>query len=118
MRLLLDAHISRRIATELREKSHDVHAAEQRILDGWRDEDLLALAAREDRILVTFDVNDFPRIVRGWGEAQRRHAGCLIVVGIDHSEFGAIVRALEQVFAFRPDPKDWRDYTAFVARGG
>lgn len=44
-------------------------------LDGWRDEDLLALAAREDRILVTFDVNDFPGIVHGWGEAQRQHAG-------------------------------------------
>jgi len=32
-------------------------------LDGWPDEDLLALAAEEHRIMVTFDVKDFPGIV-------------------------------------------------------
>ncbi len=120
MRLLLDAHISGpRIATALRRRGHDVLAAdEQRTLDGRPDEDLLALAERDERILVTFDVKDFPGIVRRWIEAQRPHAGCLIVVGIDHSEYGTIVRALELAFATRPEPADWRDYTAFVARGG
>jgi len=119
VRLLLDAHISRRVAAALRRRGHDVLAAdEQRALDGWSDEDLLALCHRDDRILVTFDVKDFPAIVRRWSEAQRPHAGCMIVVGIDHSEFGAIIRALEQVFAARPEPADWRDCTAFVARGG
>jgi predicted nuclease of predicted toxin-antitoxin system len=120
LRLLLDAHISGpRIATALRRRGHDVLAAdEQRTLDGWPDEDLLALADRDDRILVTFDVKDFPGIVRRWSEAQRPHAGCLIVVGIDHSEYGTIIRVLERAFAARPEPAEWRDCTAFVARGG
>ncbi|MDQ3608606.1 MAG: DUF5615 family PIN-like protein [Actinomycetota bacterium] len=119
MRLLLDAHISaRRIAGALRGRGHDVRAADQeRALDGWPDEELLALAASEQRILVTFDVKDFPDIARRWAEAQRPHAGCLIVVGIDHSEYGTVVRALERAFAVRPAHEDWRDYTAFVARG-
>lgn len=119
MRLLLDAHISaQRIAGALRGRGHDVRAAdEERGLDGWPDEELLALAASERRILVTFDVKDLPDIARRWAEAQRPHAGCLIVVGIDHSEYGTVIRALERAFAARPDHEEWHDYTAFVARG-
>ena len=120
MRLLLDAHISGpRIATALRRRGHDLLAAdEQRTLDGWPDEDLLALADHDERLFVTFDVKDFPGIVRRWSEAQRAHGGCLIVVGIDHSEYGTIIRVLDGAFAARPEPAEWRDYTAFVARGG
>ncbi len=118
MRLLLDAHISaRRVGRPLQQRSHDVHAIdEERALDGMADEDLLSLAKVEERILVTFNVQDFPRIVRRWAEAQLGHRGCAIVVGIDHSEFGTIIRVIERAFAARPDPADWHDYTAFIAR--
>lgn len=119
MRLLLDAHISGpRIAVALREAGHDVRAAdEERELDGWPDEALLALASEEERILLTFDVKDFPDIARRWAEAARPHAGCAIVVGIDHGEFGVILRALQRLFEERSDPGEWRDYTCFVSRG-
>lgn len=119
MRLLLDAHMSGpRLAEALRGAGHDVRAAdEERQLDGWTDERLLALAAEEDRIIVTFDVKDFPTIVRRWMEAGRSHAGCAILVGIDHGEFGAILRAIERELVARPDRASWRDYTCFVARG-
>jgi nucleoside-diphosphate-sugar epimerase len=119
MRLLLDAHVSgSRIATALRERGHDVRAAdEEREPGGWADEALLALAGEEERVLVTFDVKDFPEIARRWAEAARPHAGCAIVVGIDHSEFGAILRALDQLLEERSDPGEWRDYTCFVSRG-
>lgn len=118
MRLFLDAHVSgRRVARALRTEGHDVRAAdEERALDGMTDEDLLALAADEDRILVTFNVADFPRIVRRWAEEGREHRGCAVVVGIDHSEFGTIIRVLQRTLDTRPDPKDWHDYTCFVAR--
>lgn len=118
MRLLLDADISGpRIARALRERGHDVRATdEERALDGWTDEDLLTLAGREDRIMVTFDVKDFPGIVRRWGEARRPHCGCMILVGIDHSEFGTILRVIESQLASRPDPTTWADYTVFAAR--
>lgn len=119
MRLLLDAHISGpRIAEALRERGHDVRSAdEERALDGSPDEELLALAAQESRILVTFDVKDFPGIVQRWSEAQRAHAGCMILVGIDHSEFGAILRVIGRELAARPEHAAWRDYTVFAPRG-
>lgn len=118
MRLLLDAHISgRRMAGALRERGHDVRAVdEERGLDGWADERILGLATEEGRILVTFDVKDFPVIVRRWAEAGRRHAGCAIIVGIDHGEFGVVLRVIEREIGARPDQAAWRDYTCFAAR--
>lgn len=118
MRVLLDAHVSgRRIGAALREREHDVLAVdEQRDLDGAPDEELLELASAQRRILVTFDVADFPRICREWLETGRSHHGCAVVVGIRHGEFGAIVRALEGTFEQRPNPLEWRDYQAFVCR--
>lgn len=120
MRLLLDAHVSGpRIAGPLRRAGHDVRAAdEERELDGWNDDELLALAAAERRILLTFDVKDFPDIARRWAEAGRSHAGLAIVVGIDHGEFGTILSTLEQLFEERPSDGEWSDYTCFVARRG
>jgi Domain of unknown function (DUF5615) len=118
VRLFLDAHISGpRIAKALRDSGHDVRAAdEERELDGASDEELLSLAAGEDRIFVTFDVKDFPVIVRRWAEAAREHAGCAIVVGVGHGEFGAILDALGNQLEARPLQSEWKDYTIFVAR--
>jgi len=118
LRLLLDAHLSgSRIATPLRKAGHDVRAVdEERELDGWTDEALLALATDEDRVMVTFDVKDFPGIARRWADAERVHAGLAIVVGIDHGEFGEILRDLKELFEERSDPGRWRDYTCFVLR--
>lgn len=117
MRLFLDAHISGRvIATALRERGHDVRSAdEERELDGWDDDRLLELATHEDRLMVTFNIRDFPRIVGEWAEAGRHHAGCLLIVGVDHGEFGEIL-LLDTALDTRPDQRDWKDYTAWVGR--
>lgn len=119
MRLFLDAHISGpRIAEHLRELGHDVRAAdEERQLDGLADEELLALASAEERMLITFDVKDFPEIARRWAEGNRTHAGLAIVVGIDHGEFGTILRALGGLLEGRPDQSTWQNITCFVSRG-
>jgi hypothetical protein len=118
VRLFLDAHISGpRIATALRDRGYDVRAAdEERELDGATDEELLSLAAGEGRILVTFDVKDFPVIARRWAEAGRAHAGCAIVVGIGHGQFGAILEAVDGQLSARPHQSDWTDHTLFVSR--
>jgi hypothetical protein len=111
--ILLDAHVSaRRIATALRER-HDVRAAdEERELDGWDDERLLALATEEGRIMVTFNVADFARIATEWAAASRSHAGCLLIVGIDHAEFGLVLHVINHALSTRPDQAAWVDYTA------
>jgi hypothetical protein len=118
VRLFLDAHISGpRLASALREHGHDVRAAdEERDLDGATDEELLSLAAGEGRIFVTFDVKDFPVIARRWAEAGRKHAGCAIVVGVDHGEFGAILETVGAQLRARPEQGGWTDLTLFVAR--
>lgn len=118
MWLFLDAHISgRRIDHALRKQGHDVRTAdEERELDGMTDEELLALAHSEERIFVTFDVADFPRITKRWAEQGRTHSGCAIIVGIDHREFGTMIHAILRTLDARPDPDDWRDYTCFIGR--
>jgi hypothetical protein len=101
----------------LRERGHDVRAIDaEPSLIGLDDEELLALAAGEQRVLVTFDVADFPRLLRAWGEAGRSHAGVILVYGLRHHEFGAIVRAIEQALARRPKEADWADVAEAIAR--
>jgi predicted nuclease of predicted toxin-antitoxin system len=118
VKLFLDAHISaRRVATRLREHVHDVRAAdEERELDGCSDEQLLALAAGEERIFITFDVKDFSTIARRWAEAGRDHAGCAIFVGVDHSEFGTIIAAVTREIEAHPVTSDWVNRTLYIAR--
>jgi hypothetical protein len=118
VRLFLDAHISaRRIAAPLRDQGHDVRTAdEERELDSRTDEELLSIAATEERIFITFDVHDFPVIARRWAEAGRTHAGCAIVVGVDHGEFAAILGTIASALATRSRQADWTNLTMFLAR--
>jgi len=118
VRLLLDAHVSgRRIAAALRKQGHDVRAAdEERELDGWDDERLLELAAAERRIMVTFNVKDFARLVTEWAAAGTSHAGCLMIVGIDHAEFGLTLRVIQAAIHTHPDPQAWTDRAAWGTR--
>ena len=117
MRLFLDAHISGRvIATALRDRGHDVRSAdEERELDGWDDDRLLELASHEDRVMVTLNIRDFPRIVGEWAEAGRSHTGCLLIVGVDQGEFGEILRLVDAAVATRPDQQAWVGYTVWVS---
>lgn len=38
--------------------------------------------------MVTFNVADFARIATEWAGPSGLHAGCPLIVGIDHREFG------------------------------
>lgn len=117
MRLLLDAHVSgKRIGKALRDSGHDVTAVdEETSLQAWTDDRLLALAASQNRILVTFNVRDFPDIAREWAEEGRKHSGCAIVVGLDHSEFGKILKVLDKAFSIRGNAEAWTNLTFFVS---
>lgn len=118
MRLLLDAHVSGpNVGRRLTDGGHDVRALDQEpALEGLDDDQVLALAASEQRILVTHNIADFPQILREWAAAQRNHAGVILVYGIDHSEFSVIVRGIERWLEMRPDHSDWRDLAVVLDR--
>ena len=76
MKLLLDVHHSRVAAERLRSQGHDVLAASDDVLMAvMTDEDLLRFAAKEQRSLVTENVNDFDRIARMWSTTGEHHLG-------------------------------------------
>jgi hypothetical protein len=120
MRLFLDAHISgRRIARALRERGHDVRAAdEERALDELDDDALLALATEEERILVTANARDFLPIITAWAEAGRSHAGCIIVArSIRQHQFGAIIAGVVEALNAVPEQEAWHDRVSWLGRG-
>ncbi|MBA2371176.1 MAG: DUF5615 family PIN-like protein [Chloroflexi bacterium] len=110
MRLLLDAHVSsRHLGRPLRRAGHDVLALDQDpTLGSLADEDVFALAAEAQRIVVTHNIRDFAPLARIWAEASRPHAGC-VPVTLPHTAYGAILRGLAAAFAGRPKQDDWRD---------
>lgn len=118
MRLLLDAHVSGPgVGGPLRANGHDVRALDQEPeLEGLDDDDVLALASEDGRILVTHNVADFPEILREWAGAGRSHAGLILVYGVEHREFGLILRGIERWLDLRPRQEDWLDFPAVVSR--
>ncbi|HYB38139.1 MAG TPA: DUF5615 family PIN-like protein [Mycobacterium sp.] len=111
MRLLLDANLSpRRIANRLRAAGHDVLAlAEEPALEGLDDPAVLELAASENRVLITRNSRDFAPLAREWAEAQRAHAGVILIWTLDHSQFRQIIEGIERCLYQRPKQKDWHD---------
>jgi hypothetical protein len=116
--LLLDAHVSGpSVGGPLGDSGHDVRALDQEPeQEGLEDEDVLALASEDGRILVTRNVADFPEILREWAAGGRSHAGMILLYGVDHSELGLIVRGIERWLEVRPRQEDWLDFPAVVSR--
>jgi predicted nuclease of predicted toxin-antitoxin system len=74
MRFLLDQSADFRLAAFLRERDHDVTAIGRDYPSGLADEDVLAIAERERRILITSD-REFGELVVRYGAA---HAGVIL----------------------------------------
>lgn len=118
MRILLDAHVSgSRIGDALRAEGHEVLALDEDAeLGALADGEVLALAAAEGRILITFDQRHFAPLLREWAEAGRTHAGCILVYELDHSEFALILRGIERLFDERPRQENWVDLADALTR--
>jgi hypothetical protein len=116
LRLLLDAHVSgRSVGRPLRESGHDVRALDaEPTLSALPDRDVLALAAADERVLVTFDKGDFTVILREWGVAHRPHTGVMLVYGLRHHEFGRILRAIERKLQRWPLQDEWVNLVVVV----
>jgi hypothetical protein len=118
VRILLDAHVSgRRIGDALRADGHDVLALDEDAdLGALPDADVLALAASDRRILITFNHRHFVPLLRQWAEAGQTHHGCIIVYGLDHGEFGLILRGIRRLLDERPRQEDWADLADALTR--
>jgi predicted nuclease of predicted toxin-antitoxin system len=111
VRLLLDANLSpRRIGGPLQAGGHDVLAlAEDASLEGLTDPVVLEFAVSEQRVLVTRNSRDFAPLARQWAEAQRPHAGMILIWTLDHHRFAEIVAGVERLSAQWPRQDQWRD---------
>lgn len=119
LRLLLDAHVSgKRVGRRLSEAGHDVRAAdtEPDLFEGMDDHALLELAAREERILVSFNVKDFPAIAAQWASKGKGHAGLIMVPNnVRHQEFGLIVESVSQMLQ-DSQPEEWENRFEWLQR--
>jgi len=118
--LLLDQHISREIAEQIRAKRPEIPILS---LYEWRDgaligaDDPLILreAAAENLTLVTYDRQTIPPVLMEWGIAGVAHGGVLFVDNrtIATNDFGRLVRALIYLFD-QEQRSDWTNRIGFL----
>lgn len=78
MRLLLDEMHSPAVARALQERGHDVlTVANDPLLRGMSDAELLHHAARSDQAIVTENVPDYARLDSLWAATDISHAGII-----------------------------------------
>src|SRR4051812_16811197 len=99
MRLLLDAHISSRVAISLRASGHDVVTADEIGLKEESDHDLWLAAISQTRVMVTYDLDDFPVLYERFWHEGTHHPGLVLVSSqaIPQNDFGAQIRALARL---------------------
>jgi hypothetical protein len=121
MRLLLDEMYPAHLARALRERGLDVTGVDERDpLKGLADEELLVIAAREERAVVSENVSDFMRLYGEWAAAGREHAGVVIALSSRFSRtpagWGALVTALAELRSERSDRDALRNAVHFLVR--
>ncbi|MHB0874983.1 MAG: DUF5615 family PIN-like protein [Anaerolineae bacterium] len=96
---LLDEDISYRVAEGLRRRGVDAVSVHElgRANQGMPDEDQLAYAAAEGRVLVTYNRADYQALDASWRVTGRPHAGIVWCAerSIPRRAIGDLVRAIE-----------------------
>ena len=106
MRALLDEQLSAEIARELRRRGCDVEAVtERRDLIGCPDEQLLELARREDRAIITNNIRDFRPIAAQALAQGSGHAGLILLPSTrtrNRAAIGQLATAIEAIMSTNP----------------
>lgn len=121
MKLLLDEMYPAHLARALRERGADAEGVDERSpLRGLADEELLVVAAREGRALVSENVADSMRLYGEWGAADRRHAGIVIALSSRFlrtpAGYEVFVDSLVEFCAQRPGHEALADAVHFLVR--
>jgi hypothetical protein len=122
VKLLLDEMLSPAIARELRSRGHDVESIGGRVeWQGLSDPDVLEVARRERRAIVTNNLRDFrPLHHEALAPGGRGHFGMVFVPGSfrrTKADLGRLVAALEAVLLARPGIDDLADGETWVGSG-
>jgi len=107
VRLLLDEHLSRRIAGQMRQAGHDVIAvAERDDLRGRTDRAITEAARAEHRAIVTLDIGDHLGILRDAVRLGLAHPGLVLLTprawDTSIEAIGALVRGLTDLLGAMP----------------
>jgi predicted nuclease of predicted toxin-antitoxin system len=106
MRALLDEQLSAEIARELRRRGCDVEAVtERRDLIGRPDEQLLELAGREDRAMITNNIRDFRPLAAQRLAQGKGHAGLILLPSTQtrsRAAVGWLANAIETIMKANP----------------
>jgi predicted nuclease of predicted toxin-antitoxin system len=121
LRLLLDEHYSPEVAHQLRHRGHDVIAGrELPELHGLSDGELLAVATRKRRAVVTENVVDFVELHRSAALTGTDHFGIIFTsprrFPRTRRAIGRLVRALDALLAACPTDEALRGQTWWLER--
>jgi hypothetical protein len=122
LRLLLDEHISPKVAKGMRRKNPaiTVHAMtewEDGNFLGQSDAVCLEAAAAQKLTLVTYDRRTIPPLLKTWAEMGLHHGGVIFVddKAIAPSDMGGLVRALSNL-TDAAQFWSWTDRVCFLQR--
>jgi hypothetical protein len=120
LRLLLDEHISPRVAKGLRRSSrgiavHSLTEWEAGNYLGQDDAACLREAANQRLTLVTYDRRTIPPLLKSWAEAGMQHGGVIFVdeKTTSPADIGGLVRALREL-ALATRNLDWTNRVFFL----
>jgi predicted nuclease of predicted toxin-antitoxin system len=118
IRLLLDVHYSRqRIGRVLTAEGFNVRAAvDDASLEELPDDELLAVAIAEQRIMVTADTGDFNQILVQLAQDAIDHTGVILVPSsIPNNAYGAILESLREALR-STQSSDWVNRVIWLPR--
>ena len=105
IRILIDENLSPRAALELAAAGVDAIHVRDRGLSGVKDHELLEFAFREDRILITVNVEDFEK----FASQRELHAGIVLVLDGElfrHEQVAVIQKAVNAISAEMAEGRD------------